>query len=82
MTAPNTKIELMEPLGDVSPIMSFLRCNPDGGIHHICYEVDDILAARNRLVGEGARAWDARPGSGRMEILFLSASQGFLRHTD
>ena len=55
VTAPNAKIELMEPLGDVSPIMSFLRRNPDGGIHHICYEVDDILAARDRLVGEGAR---------------------------
>ncbi len=74
VTAPNAKIELMEPLGDVSPIMSFLRRNPDGGIHHICYEVDDILAARNRLVGEGARVLgDGRPRTGAHgnPVLFL-----------
>src|ERR1700726_2097786 len=52
---PNTKIELLEPFGSDSPIAKFLERNPDGGIHHICYEVDDILAARDRLKGEGAR---------------------------
>src|SRR3546814_3541111 len=52
---PNTKIELLEPLGDTSPITAFLERSPSGGIHHLCYEVDDILAARDRLVGTGAR---------------------------
>jgi methylmalonyl-CoA/ethylmalonyl-CoA epimerase len=52
---PNTKIEFLQPLGADSPIAGFLAKNPDGGIHHLCYEVDDILAARDRLVGEGAR---------------------------
>ncbi|MEY4092073.1 MAG: hypothetical protein RLZZ496_1255, partial [Pseudomonadota bacterium] len=47
---PNTKIELLEPLGEASPIAKFLEKNADGGIHHICYEVDDILAARDRLI--------------------------------
>ncbi len=55
ITLPNTKIELLEPLGAESPIAKFLERNPDGGIHHICYEVDDILAARDRLVAKGAR---------------------------
>src|SRR6266567_7594699 len=49
ITLPNTKIELLEPLGDNSPIAKFLERNPDGGIHHICYEVDDILTARDKL---------------------------------
>ena len=74
VTAPNAQIELMEPLGDESPIMSFLQRNPDGGIHHICYEVDDILAARDRLVGEGARVLgDGTPRTGAHgnPILFL-----------
>lgn len=74
VTAPNAKIELMEPLGDVSPIMAFLRRNPDGGMHHICYEVDDILAARDRLVGEGARVLgDGMPQTGAhgKPVLFL-----------
>src|SRR3712207_926025 len=48
ITLPNTKIELLEPLGAESPIARFLEKNPDGGIHHVCYEVDDILAARDR----------------------------------
>jgi len=48
ITLPNTKIELLEPLGEGSPINKFLEKNPDGGIHHVCYEVDDILAARPR----------------------------------
>src|SRR4051812_15540536 len=51
---PNTKIELLEPLGDGSPIAKFLERNADGGIHHICYEVTDILAARDRLRAAGA----------------------------
>jgi methylmalonyl-CoA/ethylmalonyl-CoA epimerase len=52
---PNTKIELLEPLGDSSPIRSFLERNPAGGIHHICYEVADILEARDKLTAAGAR---------------------------
>ena len=52
---PNTKIELLEPLGADSPIAAFLARNPAGGIHHICYEVDDIIAARDRLKASGAR---------------------------
>ena len=52
---PNTKIELLEPLGASSPITKFLERNADGGIHHICYEVDDIIAARDKLKGQGAR---------------------------
>lgn len=52
---PNTKVELLEPLGENSPIAAFLERNPAGGIHHICYEVDDILAARDRLVASGSR---------------------------
>ncbi len=55
VTLPNTKIELLEPLGEDSPIAKFLERNPDGGIHHVCYEVDDILAARDRLGAAGAR---------------------------
>src|SRR5580698_5228483 len=51
---PNTKIELLEPLGENSPIAKFLQKNPAGGIHHVCYEVDDILAARDRLREQGA----------------------------
>jgi methylmalonyl-CoA/ethylmalonyl-CoA epimerase len=51
----NTKVELLKPLGDNSPIASFLARNPDGGMHHICYEVPDILAARDQLVAAGAR---------------------------
>ena len=55
ITLPNTKVELLEPLGESSPIAGFLARNPEGGIHHICYEVDDIGAARDRLIAEGAR---------------------------
>ena len=51
---PNTKIELLEPLGETSPILNFLSKNPKGGIHHICYEVSDILKARDRLLEKGA----------------------------
>ena len=52
---PNTKIELIHPLGEKSPIENFLKNNPAGGIHHICYEVEDIIAARDKLKAQGAR---------------------------
>ena len=71
---PNTKIELLEPLGEGSPIAKFLDKNPDGGIHHVCYEVDDILAARDRLKAEGARVLgDGTPKIGAHDkpVLFL-----------
>lgn len=71
---PNTKIELLEPLGDDSPIMKFLERNSDGGIHHVCYEVDDIIAARDKLLGEGARILgDGEPkiGAHGKPVLFL-----------
>ena len=70
----NTKIELLEPLGEASPIARFLANNPAGGIHHICYEVDDILAARDRLTAEGARVLgDGEPkiGAHGKPVLFL-----------
>src|SRR4028118_2203696 len=53
VTLPNTKIELLEPLGEGSPIRPFLDRNPNGGMHHVCYEVDDIMAARDRLTAGG-----------------------------
>jgi methylmalonyl-CoA/ethylmalonyl-CoA epimerase len=71
---PNTKIELIAPLGDASPIAKFLERNPDGGIHHICYEVDDIRAARDRLTATGARVLgDGEPKAGAhgKPVLFL-----------
>lgn len=71
---PNTKIELLEPLGEGSPIAKFLERNPDGGIHHLCYEVDDILAARDRLVRDGARVLgtgEPRIGAHGKPVLFL-----------
>jgi methylmalonyl-CoA/ethylmalonyl-CoA epimerase len=52
---PNTKIEFIEPLGEASPIAKFIEKNADGGIHHVCYEVDDIIAARDQLKASGAR---------------------------
>jgi methylmalonyl-CoA/ethylmalonyl-CoA epimerase len=70
----NTKIELLHPLGDASPIKSFLERNPSGGIHHVCYEVDDILAARDRLKAAGARVLgDGEPKIGAHDkpVLFL-----------
>lgn len=69
----NSKVELLEPLGD-SPIASFLARNPDGGMHHICYEVDDLLAARDRLKAAGARVLgDGTPRMGAHDkpVLFL-----------
>jgi methylmalonyl-CoA/ethylmalonyl-CoA epimerase len=74
ITLPNTKIELLEPLGAESPIAKFLERNPDGGIHHLCYEVDDILAARDRLTASGARVLgDGTPKIGAHDkpVLFL-----------
>lgn len=71
---PNTKIELLEPLGADSPIAKFLDKNPDGGIHHVCYEVDDIIAARDRLKAQGARVLgDGEPKIGAHDkpVLFL-----------
>ena len=71
---PNTKIELLHPLGENSPIAGFLARNPAGGIHHICYEVDDIRAARDRLVAGGHRVLgDGEPkiGAHGKPVLFL-----------
>ena len=71
---PNTKIELLYPLGENSPIAKFLERNPDGGIHHLCYEVDDIIAARDKLVAEGARALgsgEPKIGAHGKPVLFL-----------
>ena len=74
VTLPNTKLELLHPLGEGSPIAGFLAKNPAGGIHHLCYEVDDIRAARDRLVVEGARVLgdgEPRPGAHGKPVLFL-----------
>ncbi len=71
---PNTKIELLCPLGDGSPVAAFLKRNPAGGMHHVCYEVADILAARDRLVAAGARVLgDGEPKIGAHDkpVLFL-----------
>jgi methylmalonyl-CoA/ethylmalonyl-CoA epimerase len=71
---PNTKIELLHPLGGNSPIAGFLAKNPQGGIHHVCYEVDDIHAARDRLKAQGARVLgDGEPkiGAHGKPVLFL-----------
>jgi methylmalonyl-CoA/ethylmalonyl-CoA epimerase len=74
ITLPNTKIELLEPLGATSPIAKFLERNPGGGIHHVCYEVDDIVAARDRLLAGGARVLgDGKPqmGAHGKPVMFL-----------
>ena len=71
---PNTKLELLHPLGDDSPIQKFLEKNPGGGMHHICYEVDDIYAARDKLEGDGMRVLgDGEPSIGAHDkpVLFL-----------
>lgn len=71
---PNTKIELLEPLSDTSPIAAFLAKNPSGGMHHVCYEVEDILVARDHLKAEGARVLgDGEPklGAHNKPVLFL-----------
>ena len=74
VSQPNAKVELMEPLGDESPIAAFIGRNPDGGIHHICYEVEDIIDARDRLLESGARVLgDGEPkiGAHGTRVLFL-----------
>ncbi|MCX7899764.1 MAG: methylmalonyl-CoA epimerase [Methylocystis sp.] len=71
---PNTKIELLEPYGENSPVAGFLAKNPAGGMHHVCYEVEDILAARDRLKAAGARVLgDGEPkiGAHGKPVLFL-----------
>lgn len=71
---PNTKIELLEPLGENSPIVKFLRKNPAGGIHHVCYEVDDIYAARDRMREAGATitgSGEPRIGAHGKPVIFL-----------
>lgn len=71
---PNTKIELLEPLGDESPIAAFLQKNASGGMHHVCYEVDDILSARDRLKETGARvlgSGEPKIGAHGKPVLFL-----------
>jgi methylmalonyl-CoA/ethylmalonyl-CoA epimerase len=71
---PNSKIELLHPLGDSSPVRGFLDKNPSGGMHHVCYEVDDILAARDRLIAAGARVLgngQPRIGAHGKPVLFL-----------
>ena len=76
----NTKIELLEPLGDASPIAAFLEKNPSGGMHHVCYEVDDILAARDHLKTSGARVLgDGNPKTGAhgKPVLFLHPKDFF-----
>jgi methylmalonyl-CoA/ethylmalonyl-CoA epimerase len=71
---PNTKVELLQPLGENSPIAKFLEKNPDGGMHHMCFEVDDILAARDRLKAAGARVLgggEPKIGAHGKPVLFL-----------
>ncbi len=71
---PNTKIELLHPLGDNSPITAFLDKNPSGGMHHVCYEVDDIIAARDQMQAEGARVLgggEPKTGAHGKPVIFL-----------
>ncbi|TXH99815.1 MAG: methylmalonyl-CoA epimerase [Rhizobium sp.] len=77
---PNTKVELLEPLGEASPIASFLAKSPDGGMHHICYEVADIIAARDQLVAKGARVLgngEPKIGAHGKPVLFLHPKDFF-----
>ncbi|MCM2455226.1 methylmalonyl-CoA epimerase [Rhizobium sp. CG4] len=77
---PNSKVELLEPLGDASPIAAFLAKNPAGGMHHICYEVEDILAARDQLKQSGARVLgdgEPRVGAHGKPVLFLHPKDFF-----
>lgn len=76
----NTKVELLEPLGEGSPIAAFLQKYPDGGMHHICYEVDDILAARDHLAATGARvlgSGEPKTGAHGKPVLFLHPKDFF-----
>jgi methylmalonyl-CoA/ethylmalonyl-CoA epimerase len=71
---PNSKIELLHPLGDDSPVAKYLERNPDGGMHHLCYEVNEITAARDQLVAKGARILgdgEPRIGAHGKPVLFL-----------
>ncbi len=77
---PNTKIELLHPLGEGSPIAAFLEKNPSGGMHHVCYEVDDILAARDKLIDQGSRVLgdgEPRIGAHVKPVLFLHPKDFF-----
>jgi methylmalonyl-CoA/ethylmalonyl-CoA epimerase len=74
ISLPNTKIELIAPLGDSSPITKFLERNPDGGMHHVCYEVDNIMTVRDALRKQGARVLgdgEPKPGAHGRPVLFL-----------
>lgn len=74
VSLPNTKIELLQPLGDASPIQTFVERNPAGGIHHVCYEVEDIIQARDKLLAAGARVLGSgEPSLGAHDkpVLFL-----------
>lgn len=76
----NTKVELLEPLGDASPIAAFLDKNPAGGMHHICYEVNDILSARDQLSASGARvlgSGEPKIGAHGKPVLFLHPKDFF-----
>ena len=71
---PNTRVELLHPLGENSPIAAFLDKNPSGGMHHLCYEVEDIAASRDRLVADGARVLgdgEPRTGAHGNPVIFL-----------
>ena len=80
VTLDNTKVELLEPLGEASPIAAFLAKNPAGGMHHICYEVEDIHAARDSLIAAGGRVLgDGNPKTGAhgKPVLFLHPKDFF-----
>ena len=80
VTLPNTKIDLLEPLGADSPIAKFLERAPDGGMHHVCYEVDDIIAARDKLTAHGARvigSGEPKIGAHGKPVLFLHPKDFF-----
>ncbi len=77
---PNSTIELLEPLGDASPIAGFLQKNPAGGMHHVCYEVPDIMAARDRLKAEGLRVLgggEPKIGAHGKPVLFMHPKDAF-----
>lgn len=74
VTLPNSKVELMQPFGDASPVAAFLDRNPQGGMHHVCFEVEDLRAARDWLVGQGLRvlgSGEPRIGAHGNPVLFL-----------
>ena len=77
---PNSKVELLEPLGEGSPVAAFLEKNPSGGMHHICYEVDDLGAARRQLEAKGARvlgSGEPKIGAHGKPVLFLHPKDFF-----